>query len=69
MKDDSEEDMSDEDIMMKCRRVNPRKSSSPVPTDPTLLAEFCKTNLTKILNQTQLTLDEMSREIKVNKAT
>ena len=65
MREDSDEDPSDEDIM-KYRRKSTRKSHSPVPTDPLKLAEFCKFNLTKILNQSQLSLEEMACEIKVN---
>jgi ankyrin repeat protein len=62
MREDSDDDQSDDDIM-KYRRKSMR--NSPVPSDPIKLAEFCKINLTKILNQTQLSLEEMACEIKV----
>ena len=63
MREDSEGDLSDDDII-NYRKKNIRKSNSPVPTDPVLLSQFCESNLTKILKQ-NTGLEDMATEIKV----
>jgi hypothetical protein len=60
----SEEDLSDEDII-KYRKNERVKSKSPIPSDPTLLQEFCERNLSKIFKQNKLSLDDVALEIKV----